>query len=175
MTPDSNRWLENSPSTKPGAIQIYTSNRPQPAPTSPPSVAPQGPTLGNGPVLDALRFILNGPASTAGLLAAVFSGGVCEGITSEGLIICGGATSWGWGGGTTLGNVFVTPSKAKDLTRAVLSHEDRHASQWAIFGPILFPVSYGLMSALSSLVTGGYACGNLFEMHAGLARGGYEC
>ncbi len=129
------------------------------------------------PPLDWLRLDMNAIASLAGLLAATIAGAHCDGITGDLVLICGGASNWGWGGGTTFGNVYVTSASVIDVLGSpnLVSHEDRHTWQWALFGPVLFPLAYEEQSVRSWSLTGSYACGNLFEMHAGLAKGGYSC
>lgn len=76
----------------------------------------------------------------------------------------------------TIGNVvnshrstgwLLDPERAE-----LLGHESRHSTQYAWTGPFFFPL-YGLASAWSWLLTGGYGARNVFERRAGLAAGGY--
>ncbi len=76
----------------------------------------------------------------------------------------------------TVGSVVNTRESADwllDPERAeLLGHETRHVSQYACLGPLFFPL-YGLASAWSWLLTGGYGAQNWFERRAGLEAGGY--
>jgi len=87
-------------------------------------------------------------------------------------ICCTGAPRWlnGPRGGMTVGNVFLTSEAdvAPDLRR----HEVRHADQWAVLGPLAFPLLYGLAEAIARLRGKGPE-GNVFERLAGLGEGGY--
>jgi hypothetical protein len=57
---------------------------------------------------------------------------------------------------------------------ALLAHEGRHATQWALWcGPLGFLPAYGLAAAWSWLRHRDAATGNWFEVRAGLADGGY--
>jgi RHS repeat-associated protein len=125
----------------------------------------------------APRILFTGLATAVGLVVALSSEAECSGITKNMMIICGGATSNPGGGGTTFGNVFVTTMSVNAVTSdpKLVGHEDAHATQWAIFGPILFPVLYGLESENSRMSIGNYACWNIFEIWAGLSEGGYQC
>lgn len=67
-----------------------------------------------------------------------------------------------------VGNVYLTG--ARRVGRRRMSHEVRHATQWAAFGWGFVPL-YGLAEVAGR--RGG--CGNVFERDAGLANGGYRC
>lgn len=77
----------------------------------------------------------------------------------------------------TVGSVIFTKRPADWLLdperEELLAHETRHVSQYALLGPLFFPL-YAAASTYSYLLTGGYGCRNFFEKHAGLAAGGYR-
>jgi len=55
-------------------------------------------------------------------------------------------------------------------------YKDRHATQWAVLGPVPFALMYGAASGYSNLTTGNYWCANIFEIDASLAGDvGYKC
>jgi hypothetical protein len=75
----------------------------------------------------------------------------------------------------TLGNVILIRSTPVIFDRrpALLAHESRHASQYAVcLGPVMLPL-YALAAGWSWLRTGDPASRNIFEVHAGLLDGGY--
>lgn len=75
----------------------------------------------------------------------------------------------------TLGNVILIRGTPEIFDRrpALLSHESRHASQYAVcLGPVMLPL-YALAAGWSWLRTGDPASRNIFEIHAGLLDGGY--
>jgi hypothetical protein len=77
----------------------------------------------------------------------------------------------------TIGDVVLLRMDADELARrpGLLAHEVRHARQWAaLLGVVGFPLAYGLASAWSWLRVGDAATGNVFEVRAGLADGGYR-
>jgi hypothetical protein len=78
---------------------------------------------------------------------------VCTGVSSSGY----------WGGGTTWGSTFFTGSSFDSRT---LTHEEKHADQWALFG-LAFPIMYGLTSIFWRDEH------NPFEKWAGLEDGCY--
>lgn len=89
----------------------------------------------------------------------------CE--QQSGLWVCFEATSLlAQRGGTTYGDTFVTPRPHEVLDAALVTHELEHVRQWRLFGPG-FSILY--------LREGSDACGNYFEVQAGLADGGYAC
>lgn len=78
-------------------------------------------------------------------------------------------------GAFTVGNVVTTASTIDDLRRRhpdVLAHEDRHAWQWCVSGPLFLPL-YLVGAAWSWARTGNPAVRNVFERDAGLVSGGY--
>ena len=122
-----------------------------------------------------MRRAANLPATALGLTVAALSGAKgCAGAAG-GLIVCSRANNnLGAGGGTTIGDVFVTSDSPDEIDKNLLRHELRHSDQWAGWG-IAYPVAYGVASTFSQGTTGTYACGNYFEIDAGLADGRYEC
>lgn len=81
-------------------------------------------------------------------------------------------------GAFTVGNVVIVPGTVLDQVVArcpgTLSHEAAHSWQW--FGCLGLPFLplYALASGWSWLRTGDVAAGNVFEVAAGLERGGYR-
>ncbi len=76
----------------------------------------------------------------------------------------------------TVGNVVITRSTRTALLddAALLAHEARHATQYAVcLGVPMLPL-YLLASAWSWLRCRDFATHNVFERMAGLADGGYE-
>jgi hypothetical protein len=76
----------------------------------------------------------------------------------------------------TIGDVVLLRMDAAELANRprLVEHEVRHSVQWAqLLGVIGFPLAYGMASAWSWLRAGDAASGNLFEVRAGLADGGY--
>jgi hypothetical protein len=74
-----------------------------------------------------------------------------------------------------LGNVIVTrlDPGAVDGAETLLTHEARHATQFAWCGGVIMLPLYFLAAGLSWLLTGDFASRNVFERRAGLAEGGY--
>lgn len=75
----------------------------------------------------------------------------------------------------TVGNVVLLRIDDATLARRplLLSHEARHATQYAwCVGPVMLPL-YGLAAAWSWLRCGDPPSYNVFERRAGLADGGY--
>lgn len=104
------------------------------------------------------------------LVLAATAGATCN-TASNGLIVCGGA-SWGYGGGgTTYGEVFITPYVT--VSNGVLAHEQVHSAQWAAQGSALFIPMYFLEMAVSYVVSGDIACEQWFEKNANLVDGNY--
>ncbi|GAA3338898.1 hypothetical protein GCM10020358_20660 [Amorphoplanes nipponensis] len=77
----------------------------------------------------------------------------------------------------TIGSVIITRRTADWLlheSRAeLLTHESRHAGQYAVLGPLFWP-AYWVSCGYSWAMTGSYGTRNAFERHAGLAHGGYR-
>ncbi|MGJ9421366.1 hypothetical protein [Aeromicrobium sp. CF3.5] len=79
-------------------------------------------------------------------------------------------------GAFTIGSVIVSRHDAAWLRArpALLRHEDRHCTQYALLlGPVMLPL-YVLAVAVSYLLAGDPATRNPFERWAGLADGGYR-
>ncbi len=124
--------------------------------------------------LPDLRKLSNLPATAVGLGIAWYNGSRECRLAKNGLIVCQAQSNPG-GGGTTIGDVFVTTeSFAKVMTDGdLLSHEMRHSEQWAGWGNVGFASAYGLSAWSSSVSSGSYACLNYFEIDAGLHEGKY--
>lgn len=78
-------------------------------------------------------------------------------------------------GAFTVGNVITTRHRVDALTGVlpdVLKHEDAHAWQWCVLGPLFLPL-YLSGAAWSWVRAGDPATKNLFERQAGLVSGGY--
>lgn len=71
----------------------------------------------------------------------------------------------------TLGNAVVARAPLSGDSR-LLTHEARHATQYAYLGLLLLP-AYGVAALWSRARTGDWASANVFERRAGLADGGY--
>lgn len=108
----------------------------------------------------------NGPASFVGRVLATINNADCE-SASTGLVICGKAAGGFFRGGTTYGDVYITGRERKDVSQQEFRRESIHSWQWALVGPVGFPIAYGL--------AGGDACTNMWEQGAGLDDGGYDC
>ncbi|MFI6482681.1 hypothetical protein ACIBH1_32430 [Nonomuraea sp. NPDC050663] len=75
-------------------------------------------------------------------------------------------------GAFTVGNVVVT--KHSELSERLITHENRHASQWACcIGLPMLPL-YLVAMAASVVICGDQASYNPFERLANLDDGGYE-
>ncbi|MEU4559860.1 hypothetical protein AB0F72_15875 [Actinoplanes sp. NPDC023936] len=76
----------------------------------------------------------------------------------------------------TIGSVIITKRSAEwllDSRRArLLAHESRHASQYAVLGPLFWP-AYWVACAWSITLTKSFGARNYFEKRAGLADGNY--
>lgn len=106
------------------------------------------------------------------LAVAAYSGAKCK-SGEKGLIVCGNAFNPG-GGGTTIGDVFITSSDTDRVLRNkdLQAHEVRHSAQWAAWG-YGYPLAYATGMAESQMQSSGYACMNYFEIDAGMYGGGY--
>ena len=123
-----------------------------------------------------LRRAINLPITLLVLGIAASTGTRCD-AAKNGLIVCSDA-KWGYGGGgTTFGEVFVTPNSSAVVlgNGGLLSHEQRHSSQWASHGPLLFIPKYFNEALTSMVLNGGSGCKNWFERDADLKDGYYEC
>lgn len=78
-------------------------------------------------------------------------------------------------GAFTLGNVILFRPRFDEPTRfpALVAHEERHSTQYAVCLGLPFLVLYAVAAAYSWLRTGDPASRNVFERDAGLAAGGY--
>ena len=76
----------------------------------------------------------------------------------------------------TVGSVILTRRTADWLLAeeraALLAHESRHASQYAVLGPLFWP-AYWFACGWSYSLTKSYGARNFFERNAGLKDGGY--
>lgn len=80
-------------------------------------------------------------------------------------------------GAFTVGDVIITADRFERLTRRhprLLEHEERHSWQYVACLGLPFLVAYPVAMAWSMLRTGDQASANVFEVHAGLADGGYH-
>lgn len=76
-------------------------------------------------------------------------------------------------GAFTVGNVVLTRRQEGFLTGALLRHEDRHASQYALCAGLPMLPLYLVAVAVSVLVCGDPASWNVFERLANLEDGNY--
>jgi len=112
-----------------------------------------------------LRFVMNLPVTVPAVVWGMLHGGTPE--MRPGLFIaCGGMHGGFAKGGTTFGNVWLYGALADE---ARLRHEAKHATQWALCTPVLFPVLY----LLAELAARRDPKRNVFERWADLADGGY--
>jgi hypothetical protein len=123
-----------------------------------------------------MRRSLNGFPTAVATSLALNEGGKCT--QRDGFMtVCTVSPSSGLyrGGGTTYGNVFITPLESSEVSSELLGHEDWHPTQWAVLGPVM-PIAYGLAAAYSQIITGSDSgCGNFFEWQAGFEAGNYAC
>ncbi len=130
------------------------------------------PRVGRREIIDVVVAVANAPVS---LIAAAinYSSGAHLRLKPHLVLVCHG----GWlaqfaptGGAWAMGNVVstsMTPTQY-DARPRMHEHEWRHSVQWAVLGPVLFPVLYGIAElAYPSRAQ------NPFERLAGLADGGY--
>jgi hypothetical protein len=77
----------------------------------------------------------------------------------------------------TVGSVILTRRTAEWLLdeqrERLLAHESRHAAQYAILGPLFWPL-YWAACGYSYAMTGSVSVRNAFECRAGLHEGGYR-
>ena len=130
--------------------------------------------------MHALRRFLNlaNGTTAAGLLAAR-AGRLPVRPGPGGLLL---AEGWRlplpWAAAFTLGNVVLYRSRVSRAfdagpASALLQHEARHSSQYAVLGPAFLPL-YFAAAAYSRLRAGDPASSNVFEVLAGLSDGGYR-
>lgn len=112
-----------------------------------------------------LRLVRNAVPTAGALVWGVAHGGRPV-VGPDLLVECGGMRGGYARGGTTVGNVWLHGGLGGPARRR---HEARHADQWAVLGPVLFPLLYGLEAAL----TRADPLRSRFERHAGLVDGGY--
>lgn len=81
-------------------------------------------------------------------------------------------------GAFTVGNVVIIVGRdLAGLQRhfpAILEHEENHSGQWFGLLGLPFLAAYGAASAWSWLRHGDWHSGNIFEVRADLAKGGYR-
>jgi hypothetical protein len=112
----------------------------------------------------ALRAVLLAPFTVPAVAWGFANGGVLH-VHGDMLVMTG--MDWGYGprSGVTIGQVFLTSDDSK---LHLLAHEERHSTQWLVFGGLLPP-----LYLVAELVPGG-PDHNIFEIAAGLQSGGYE-
>jgi hypothetical protein len=112
-----------------------------------------------------LRFVINLPVTVPALFWGMLHGGSPQ--LHPGLFIsCGGMSGGYVKGGTTYGSVWLFGDL---MSPERLRHESKHATQWALCTPVLFPPLY----LLAELAGRRDPCRNVFERWANLADGGY--
>lgn len=138
------------------------------------------PRPGNLPALTAAQRLrqvanaLNG-STVLGLVVAVTARTELS-RGPRGLILAAG---YRWrvpfAGAFTLGNVVLCRCPAPRLLSrpALLGHEEKHCSQYALCAGLPFIPLYLLAAGWSQLRTGNPGTGNIFERRAGLEAGGY--
>jgi hypothetical protein len=123
--------------------------------------------LGHG-LFVAGRALVNAPLTEAYVAVAMISGANCD--WKPGLMVaCVGAADWADGprDGMTIGNTYATKNPAaSDLT---MKHEENHATDWAMGGPIGYPIEYGI----DALLAGGDPCRQRLEQSAGFSEDVY--
>ena len=120
------------------------------------------------------RGIANQPLTLIAEAWAIANGAEGCRVIEDGFIACYGADGGYGGGGTTIGDVFITPEGFDQTVGqpGLISHETQHANQWGAFG-ISFIPAYFYESWTSTNQTGNYACTNWFEVDADLKAGNY--
>ncbi|WP_432558544.1 hypothetical protein [Granulicoccus sp. GXG6511] len=92
----------------------------------------------------------------------------------RGLIVAEGyRPRFPYAGAFTVGNVILLRRPLNACTVDLLDHEEAHSWQYLVTGPLFLPL-YAVATAWSWLRSGDRAAYNIFERHAGLARGGYR-
>jgi RHS repeat-associated protein len=125
-----------------------------------------------------IRLVANAGPSAIALLSVLRDKGTCA-RTRDVLLVCKGTMFQN--GGTTWGSVFVSDKLPADVNRRTLRHEDVHATDYALWGPLIviaYPEEMLRSNNLSNLNhyygDQSYGCYNYFEIHANLADGGYD-
>ena len=116
-----------------------------------------------------VRTVINGPVSLITWGLAEAWGADCGWNWSHMIAVCKNVSPWMYNrGGTTIGSIFLTGNKTPD--DRMLSHEEKHADQWALGGGMFgFPIAYGLAEWISG---GGEK--NPYERWADLEDGCYH-
>lgn len=145
---------------------------PKPLPAAPPP-SPARP-VSPGQRLRQAANLLNG--STVFGLAVALAARTRLRAGPRGLVLAGGY-SWRlpFARAFTLGNVVLYRGAPEDLLSlpALLGHEERHCTQYALCLGTPFIPLYFLAAGWSVLRAGNPGTANPFERHAGLAAGGY--
>jgi hypothetical protein len=114
-------------------------------------------------------------------VATVASKGQCRYESAWPITVCwGGRLNMldGYGGGTTYGTTYYAAKdpkvgKTAAAYKDLLNHEWMHTLQWKSLGLGMVP-AYLLAEGIGRGLTGGkVGCGNIFEIMAGLKKGGY--
>jgi hypothetical protein len=110
-------------------------------------------------------------ATPLGLLIAKI-GGATRSSGPDGLVLAHGYRfNFPIAGAFTVGNVVIT--KRDRLDHTLITHESRHATQWAWCAGLPMLPLYLLSMLVSVIVCGDQASYNPFERLAGLDEGGY--
>ncbi|MVA76509.1 hypothetical protein GC722_10805 [Auraticoccus sp. F435] len=108
-------------------------------------------------------------------LAVARVGGARVGRGPRGLWLAGGyRPRFPFAAAFTVGNVIISRGRPEQLRGGLLDHEERHSWQWFALLGVFFLPAYLLATAWSWLRTGDRASANVFEVDAGLERGGYR-
>lgn len=129
---------------------------------------------------DVTQYMLNSMnfSNLIGLAMAGLSGAKSCTQSASYQIVCTDASwNYGAGGGTNMGNVFMTRSSLDSVVANpnLLPHEMRHGAQSAILGPVTYAAWYGIGSAESFIQTGTYGCAHPLEIDADMAGDLYKC
>ena len=138
--------------------------------------AEEGMTLGTAAGWPRVRAVLNwanGSTLSGLLLARVTHAAVTR--RPDGLWEATGYRGPNHNRPFTVGNVLFTRHGPGFLAShpQLLAHETRHSDQWAVLGPFFVPLYYA-EAFLSWVLTGDFATGNVFEVHAGLGKARYR-
>jgi hypothetical protein len=128
------------------------------------------------------RFVWNLPATAAGCLVGVATGGSCRWDAEHVAVLCTGSSAPKLGSTAfAVGSAVITSLSAEEFRGRhggrLMAHETKHSDQWALLGPVVFLAAYGeefIRSRWRSRRRGGDPGSyNLFERWAVLADGGY--